>query len=72
MVPKSKYCQIYLEISTPVNLVIYKILYLKYIFKPIGPKFKDSNDLIENLHSRNFEDIVCRSNMDILRCFTET
>ena len=70
MVPKSKSCQIYLEISTPVNL---EILYLKsqdflskIYFRQIVPKFKTSPDLLENVYSSNLEGVESRSNIDIL------
>ena len=67
-----------ISIPTPVNLEVlstyltswyFKILYLKSILRQIGPILKTSPDLLENLHSRNFEGVECRCNGDILRYF---
>ena len=77
MVPKSKSCQIYLEISIPVILevlstgltLIFKILYLKSIFRQIGPKL--APDLLENMHSRDLKGAECRSNTAILQYFIQ-
>ena len=75
MVPKSKYSQIYLEISTPVNLealktsltLIFQDFISKIYFKQIDPKFKTLPDLLENLHSKNLRSVECGSNVDILQ-----
>ena len=74
MVPKSKSCRIYLEISTPVNLeaqstsltLIFQDFVSKICFRQIVPKFKTSPDLLENVYSSNLEGVESRSNIDIL------
>ena len=72
MVPKSKSCQIYLEISTPINLeaqsltLIFQDFVSKIYFRQIVPKFKTSPDLLENVYSSNLEGVESRSNIDIL------
>ena len=43
----------------------------KSIFRQIGPKFKASPDLLKSLHSRNVEDVECKSSIDILRYFMQ-
>ena len=35
-------------------------LYLKYIFRQIGHKFKTLRDLLKNLHLINLERVECR------------
>ena len=79
MVPKSKSFQIYLEISTPVNLESLStkltLTFLDFTSKIYlgknGPKFKTLPDLLENLHSRNLEGVECRFNMNILGYFIQ-
>ena len=80
MVLKSKFSQIYLDISRPVNLealrtsltlIGFKVLHLKSIFRQIGPKFKTLPDLLENVCFRNLEGAECRSNMDIQQYFIQ-
>ena len=63
---KSKSCQIYLEMSTPVNLealstsltLIFQE-YLKSIFRQISDNFKTFRDLLKNLHLINLEHVEC-------------
>ena len=59
--PKPKSSQKYLKICTLVNLKVLntnlylKILYLKFKFRQFGAKIKISSDLLENVHTSQFE-----------------